>query len=70
MSASGRATEAEKPTEQGARIDGLAELVPRVDSLRELSAGENRHDLAAISDKAAGRQVRDGHFPPAFDLTA
>lgn len=48
----------------------LTDLVPRVESLRELSAGENRHDLATISEKAAERQVRDGHFPPAFDLSA
>ena len=47
---------------------GLAELVPRVESLREISAGKNRHVLAAISDKAAERQVREEHFPPAFDL--
>ena len=46
----------------------LAELVPPAESLREISAGENRQVLATISDKAAERQVRDGHFPPEFDL--
>lgn len=55
--------------EHALRELGLADLVPRVESLRDMSAGENRHDLVAISDRAAERQVRDQHFPPAFDLT-
>ncbi len=56
--------------EHALRELGLAELVPRIESLREMSAGENRHDLATISEKAAERQVQDRHFPPAFDVTA
>jgi predicted acylesterase/phospholipase RssA len=47
---------------------GLSDLVPKLDSLREMSAAENRYDLARIGEKAAERQVRDEHFPNAFDL--
>lgn len=49
---------------------GLARLAPKVESLRDMSAGENRNDLAEIGEQAAGMQVRPEHFPPAFDLTA
>ena len=48
---------------------GLAELLPRIESLRDMSAAENRHDLVTISEKAAERQVRQEHFPRGFDLT-
>jgi predicted acylesterase/phospholipase RssA len=47
---------------------GLAELVPNLKSLREMSAAESRHDLARIGEKAAEQQVRDEHFPDAFNL--
>lgn len=46
----------------------LAELAPRVKSFRQLSAGENRHDLARVGVSAAAQQVQDSHFPPEFDL--
>jgi hypothetical protein len=48
---------------------GLTSLVPKLDSLREMSAGENRNDLAHIGARAAARQVRDDHFPSIFDLS-
>ena len=48
---------------------GLADLVPKLESLREMSKAENRYDLAKIGEKAAERQVRDEHFPIAFDLS-
>lgn len=47
---------------------GLTQLVPRVKSLREMSAVRNRRALTTIGEKAAEQQVRDEHFPPAFDL--
>lgn len=46
----------------------LAELVPKLKSLREMSRAENRDDLARIGEIAAERQVRDGHFPQVFNL--
>lgn len=46
----------------------LADLAPKAQSLREMSAAENRHDLARIGEKAAERQVRHEHFPDAFNL--
>ena len=54
--------------DHGLRELALTELVPRAESLREMSAGENRYDLATISEKAAERQVREGHFLSTFDL--
>lgn len=47
---------------------GLSKLTSKLDSLRRLSAGENREDLFAIGQEAAKRQVLERHFPPAFDL--
>lgn len=47
---------------------GMADLVPKLKSLREMSAAENRNDLARIGEKAAEQQVRDEHFPHAFNL--
>jgi len=46
---------------------GLAKLSPKLESLRDMSAAENRYDLAAIGEQAAERQVRDEHFSKAFD---
>ena len=54
--------------DHGLRELALTELVPRAESLREMSADENRYDLATISEKAAERQVREGHFLSTFDL--
>lgn len=48
---------------------GLASLVPKVESLRDMSAGENRNDLAEIGERAAAKQVKPEHFPKAFDLS-
>lgn len=55
--------------EDGLRALGLSELVPMVDSLREMSAAKNRFDLARIGERAAERQVRQEHFHGAFDLS-
>jgi len=47
---------------------GLVELIPKLKSLSQMSAGGNRFDLAKLGEKEAARQVRDEHFPKAFDL--
>jgi hypothetical protein len=47
---------------------GLAELSPKVESLREMSDAENRYDLAKIGEKSADVQVKEEHFPDAFNL--
>ncbi|MBV9386846.1 MAG: patatin-like phospholipase family protein [Chroococcidiopsidaceae cyanobacterium CP_BM_ER_R8_30] len=47
---------------------GLTKLSPKLNSLRDMSAGENRYDLALIGEKAAEQQVQDEHLPKAFDL--
>jgi predicted acylesterase/phospholipase RssA len=54
--------------ENGLNGLGLTSFVTKLDSLREMSAGENRNDLALIGERAAERQVRDDHFPSTFDL--
>ena len=46
----------------------LPELIPKVKSLCRMSAAGNRFDLALIGEKAAARQVKDEHFPAAFNL--
>ncbi len=47
---------------------GMAQLSPKINSLREMSAAENRRDLAKIGAKAALLQVEEEHFPDAFNL--
>ncbi len=47
---------------------GMAQLSPKLNSLREMSDAENRHDLARIGEKAALMQVQEDHFPDAFNL--
>jgi uncharacterized protein len=47
---------------------GLSRLTPKLTSLREMSAAQNRHDLAKIGEEAAKQQVKEAHFPAAFDL--
>lgn len=47
---------------------GLAELVPKLESLRDMSAADNRYDLARVGEKSAELQVRDEHFPDPFNL--
>ena len=54
--------------EQSLRDLGLPDLAVRVSSLREMSAAENRFDLARIGELAAEREVKAEHFPQAFDL--
>jgi uncharacterized protein len=53
--------------ENGLNMLGLNGLASKLDSLREISAGENSVDLATIGEKAAERMVSEAHFPPAFD---
>ena len=40
----------------------------RLNALREMSAAEHRHELAAIGKRAGEQQVQLDHFPVAFDL--
>ncbi len=47
---------------------GLSELRSKLESYRDMSAAENRSDLAKIGEKGAEQQVRDEHFPDAFNL--
>jgi uncharacterized protein len=47
---------------------GLPHLAEKVTHLREISAAENRFDLALIGEKAASKSVSENHFPTAFDL--
>lgn len=47
---------------------GLAELKKKLTSLRDMSAGENRFDLAEIGKKAAERAIKEDHFPFPFNL--
>jgi len=47
---------------------GLTTLAPRAEALREMSAAENRDALALVGDTAAAWDVRDEHFPDAFNL--
>ena len=46
----------------------LGKFVEKLDSLREMSAGENRFDLAAIGEKSAEKQVSDEHLPNKFNV--
>jgi len=47
---------------------GLGEMVENLDSLREMSNGENAGDLAKIGEAAAERQDFDEHFPDVFKI--
>ncbi|MDQ3130698.1 MAG: patatin-like phospholipase family protein [Acidobacteriota bacterium] len=54
--------------ENGMNELGLVEMIPKLDSLRDMSAGKNRFDLANIGGKSAERQVLDDHFPNEFNI--
>jgi patatin-like phospholipase/acyl hydrolase len=54
--------------ENGLNGLGLSEMVPNLDSLRDMSEGDNRFDLARIGAESAKTQVQDDHFPEAFNL--
>jgi uncharacterized protein len=45
------------------------ELAAKAKSLRRMSVAQNRFDLAVIGESAAEGQVREEHFPAAFDLS-
>ena len=47
---------------------GLSALVPHLELLRKMTAGEHRDDLFKIGQEAGKRQVLERHFPSAFDL--
>jgi len=47
---------------------GLAELGERLESLRDMSNAESRFDHAEIGKRAAEQQLKEEHFPKAFDL--
>lgn len=47
---------------------GFPELVPRIDSLRDMTASENTEILFEIGRRSADRQIQEGHFAAAFDL--
>lgn len=49
---------------------GMADLSPKLQSLRDMSNGNNCHDLARIGEKAALLQVQEDHFPDVFNLPA
>ena len=54
--------------ENGMNELDLVDMIPKLDSLRDMSAGKNRFDLAKIGEESAKRQVWDEHFPVAFNL--
>jgi len=49
------------------RLD-LADVARRVNALRSMSGSQNAPHLARIGEAAAAEQVREEHFPPAFDI--
>jgi uncharacterized protein len=53
--------------ENGLNELGLFDLLPKLQSLRDLSIGRNRFDLAKIGEAAARKQVLAEHFPKVFD---
>jgi patatin-like phospholipase/acyl hydrolase len=54
--------------ENGLNELGLAEMVTKINSLRDMSAGGNRFALAKIGQEAAKRQISNDHFPTIFDI--
>jgi len=54
--------------ENGMNELGLVKMVPKIDSLRDMSAGRNRFDLARIGEESAKRIVLEEHFPNQFNL--
>jgi uncharacterized protein len=46
----------------------LSHLAEKSLHLREMSAAENRFDLALIGERAASKSVLEHHFPAAFNL--
>ncbi len=49
---------------------GRTDLIPRLDSLRQVAAGGNVSDLLDIGRSCADLDVDGTHFPPPFDLPA
>lgn len=54
--------------ENGMNELGLTELIPKLNSLRDMSAGRNSADLAKTGEKAAEKHVKAHHFPDAFNV--
>ena len=46
----------------------LVDMIPKLDSLRDMSAGKNRFDLTKIGEAAAKNQVLEEHFPDVFKI--
>jgi uncharacterized protein len=49
---------------------GLAHLAEKSSHLQEMSAAENRFELALIGERAASESVLASHFPTAFDRSS
>lgn len=49
---------------------GLDDLAAKATELRDMSAADNRYDLARIGVAAAAEQVIEEHFPAVFDIDA
>ncbi len=56
--------------ENGLNELGLVGMIPKINSLRDMSAGKNRFDLAKIGQESAERQILNEHFPTLFDINA
>jgi hypothetical protein len=54
--------------ENGLNELDLVEMVAKINSLRDMSAGKNRFDLAKIGERAAEKQVQAQHFPSIFKV--
>lgn len=54
--------------ENGLNGIGLSDMIANIDSLRDMSAGKNRFDLAKIGEEAAKKQVLEEHFPDVFNI--
>jgi hypothetical protein len=54
--------------EEGLGAVGRSELIPKLDSLRQVAVGANVDDLLEIGRALAERDVDDAHFPTSFDL--
>jgi hypothetical protein len=49
---------------------GLGSLTPKLDQLRDMANGAGVADLLEVGRAAARAQIKDSHFPPAFDIGA
>jgi patatin-like phospholipase/acyl hydrolase len=54
--------------ENGLNELDLVDMIPKLASLRDMSAGKNRFDLAEIGKKSAEINVLNDHFPSSFQI--